>query len=813
MASSPLQLTVHVTAPAARRQAWRSWLNQGAAPAAATVVETPLAAAQLSRWLGAGRALAAHRVVAWGAGGVDAALWSAVLAPALAAVLPTASPYRTAPGAAAAVLKAALVAHGRRVPPARLQDLAPDLSEAMGAAWRLWDRVRWGAAAAAPEVPPAGALAVYGALGEAQDWVLSEARHRPVRVFLASRGRRHAPMPGLSWWERQGAQVDDARPDSPAAEPEPLRLAVRHPDDSRWAVDSVLRTDAAGDVLVVAATGRAAALARDLRGLGWRAAAHPAAPLPSLARAAWEASVERPPAAALLEWARSLPQAAWPLEVEPVFKNLGHPAKWPAPVRAAHSAMAAARVAMLAAEDWAAVGRQLDRWRKAAGASPGRPHPALALWDRAEVAPAPASVEAWVASELAGPGDLAEVAADVWVVESDAAAAGFSPSALIILDEARDPTEALDPDDVPAVLTERVRVQLGLAGTPARHEQAIWRRSSLAASAGAVVAVVVDPEAEARGVRPPAARGAGLGAALGRDLSAFSPFDGQFAPGAVPVPHSASGFERFGRCPLQYAWGALDIEPAAAASADPDPRSVGLWMHRVLAQAAAQVPPPPILELQALLEAAVREDPPAASVLPGLLAGRLEGLAADVAEVLAENPPPPDGHLETEWRWDLAWQGQELTGRMDRVEQHADGSVLVVDYKSGAVDSAHVNPTHLQLALYARAASERLGVPLDRVAAAYWGIRRETGFAKKGLEPPTAARWEEAEAIMAGVMERAAAGALYMFPTGGACRTCDYRAACPSNADALGRRKVAGAAGFHTLWSSGGEGGRKRAPD
>ncbi len=807
MANPSVQLTVHVAAPRERPAAWRSWLEESAGQA--TVVETPLAAAQLSRWLGRwGRATPA--VVAWETRAADIPLWSAVLAPALAAALPAISPYQAAPGAAAAVLSAVRIAHDRGVPLARLEDLDPALSEAMAAGWRLWDRVGWGGVAAlAAGVPPEGPLAVYGAVDAARDWVLGQARRRPVQVFLASLGARRAPTPPLEWWARQGARVDDARPERAAADREPLRVGVRHPDDSRWAVDSALRSVPGGDVLVVAPPGQAEALARDLRGLGWRAAAHPASPAPLGEWAAWEASVEQPPAPALMEWVRRLPQASAVADAEQVFKHLGHPDRWPAAVRAAHRRMAAARTAMLAAPTWAAASHHQARWRQAAGVRAGRDQPALAVWDAAEVLPAPASVEAWMAAELAAREDgILPGAVDVWVVESDAAAAGFAPSTLIVLEGAGS-EDALGTAEVPAILTERVRARLGLPTDGVRREDLRQRRIQLAASAAQVVVVVAGPEAEAPGgvrwVDPPTARGAGLGSALGRELPSFGPFDGQFLPAAVPGPRSASGFERFGRCPLQYAWRALGIEPAIIPSADADPRSVGLWMHRVLAQTAGQVPPPSISQLEALLQEAMREEPPAASVLPGLLAGRLEGLAADLAEVLAANPPRPEDHLHTEWSWELSWQSQPLTGRMDRVEQRADGTVLVVDYKSGTVDAGKVNPTHIQLALYARAASEALHVPLDSVSAAYWGIRRDSGFAQKILEPPTSARWEEAEAIMAGVVERTAAGALYMFPSAGACRACDWRAACPSSAEALGRQKVAGASGFAALWPGRGE--------
>ena len=228
-------------------------------------------------------------------------------------------------------------------------------------------------------------------------------------------------------------------------------------------------------------------------------------------------------------------------------------------------------------------------------------------------------------------------------------------------------------------------------------------------------------------------------------------------------------------------------------------------MHRVLAEAAGQVPPPPPAMVRARLDRAVDEDPPAATVLPGLLAGRLDAMVADLVAVLAASPPA--GTLATELSWELSWRDVALKGVMDRVEQHPDGTVLVVDYKSGEPPAPSVHPTRLQLALYAYAASTTGHVPLEAVSAAYWGITSRKGFARKALKPPITDRWAEADAIMAGVLERVEAGELYMFPSAGACRTCDWRTACPGAAEALGRQKGRTATAFARLWPDRGEEG------
>ena len=817
MAHSHGTLTVHVAAPRERLTAWCTWAMDVQAGPPTTVVSTPLVAVQLSQgFRHATGGESSVPVVAWPTddGGTKdpRALWADVLAPALEDSLPLASPYRGTPGAASAVLRAARVLHDQRVPMGRLAELPPALAEAMTGARAWWARVGWGASdvgRAHGALAGDGPLAVYGATAAPRDWVLDQSRQRAVHLFLTS----GTP---LAWWRGQGAQVMETRPARPPLPPARDVVVVADPDDTRWAVTKVLtRADVHRDVLVVAPRDRAAALARDLRGLGWSATAFPPPLAPSPGLAAWEASVERAPLAPLMEWARARTNPGAAAERERLFLHAGHPTRWPPAVRAAHDAMTAARTLLLAAKDWSTVGRQAARWAAAAGVPLGETDPALARWDAAGVPTAPLGIEAWLLAQLNQPTAIPPDPV-VWVVENEAAAAGFTPSMLILVGDAADPGATRVPDDEPAVLTERVRAQLGLATAEVRREAARARRDQLTALSERVC--VVEETARDRetddGPRVGAPRhdGGGLGVALGRSRPQFGAFDGQFDPRAVPAPRSASGFERYGRCPLQYAWRALGVEPMSAPSAEPDPRSVGSWMHRVLAGAAGHVPPPSPAAVRELLDRAVAEDPPAATVLPGLLAGRLDGLVADLVAVLAASPP--EGTLATELPWELTWRDVALKGVMDRVERRPDGTVRVADYKSGEPPAATVHPTRLQLALYAYAASETFQVPLEAVSAAYWGITSQKGFAHKALKPPIANRWAEAEAILGGVLERVAAGRLFMFPGPNACRTCDWRAACPAEAETLGRQKARAVPEFASLWPDRGEGnGDADTPD
>jgi len=51
--------------------------------------------------------------------------------------------------------------------------------------------------------------------------------------------------------------------------------------------------------------------------------------------------------------------------------------------------------------------------------------------------------------------------------------------------------------------------------------------------------------------------------------------------------------------------------------------------------------------------------------------------------------------------------GTKLTGRIDRVDRAPDGSVVIVDYKTGKARSQEDADESLQLSIYAMAAHEK----------------------------------------------------------------------------------------------------------
>jgi putative RecB family exonuclease len=125
--------------------------------------------------------------------------------------------------------------------------------------------------------------------------------------------------------------------------------------------------------------------------------------------------------------------------------------------------------------------------------------------------------------------------------------------------------------------------------------------------------------------------------------------------------------------------------------------------------------------------------------------------------------------------------GRTLAGKFDRIDRMPDGTLRVVDYKTGKskpVDRARADD--LQLAAYALIAQRKFKVPVSRCSFLFLQEGTEVGW-----EPD--APWLEAkEAEILGLMdgirrERALPDGPGKFPPtpNPLCGWCDYRALCP----------------------------------
>ncbi|MGA9528038.1 MAG: ATP-dependent DNA helicase [Terriglobales bacterium] len=133
--------------------------------------------------------------------------------------------------------------------------------------------------------------------------------------------------------------------------------------------------------------------------------------------------------------------------------------------------------------------------------------------------------------------------------------------------------------------------------------------------------------------------------------------------------------------------------------------------------------------------------------------------------------------LQTEQKFDLPIAGTKLTGRVDRMDQMAEG-VAIVDYKTGRPKTQEEADKSLQLSLYALAAKEAWGL---RVARLIFHNLEDNSVVETTRD--------EADLQAAKIKVRAAAENIAKgeFPAkpGYQCSFCPYRNLCPATEKVL----------------------------
>lgn len=169
---------------------------------------------------------------------------------------------------------------------------------------------------------------------------------------------------------------------------------------------------------------------------------------------------------------------------------------------------------------------------------------------------------------------------------------------------------------------------------------------------------------------------------------------------------SASAVETYETCPLQFKFERewrLSREVSAA-------MQYGAAIHRVLRtyyDAIRLQRPKSDEELLQLFS----EDPGVAGIADEYQRGLylkqgLEQLREFLAAARSSSPPEV---LHTEEWFDVQVAGTKVAGRIDRIDRFADGSVKIVDYKTGKAKTQEEADESLQLSIYAMAAREKWG--------------------------------------------------------------------------------------------------------
>jgi len=246
---------------------------------------------------------------------------------------------------------------------------------------------------------------------------------------------------------------------------------------------------------------------------------------------------------------------------------------------------------------------------------------------------------------------------------------------------------------------------------------------------------------------------------------------------------SASAIDTYERCGLQFKFQRdwkLPEDPAAA-------MQFGASMHRVLKtyyDSIRQGRPKTEEEILALF----RQDLAQARIQEPYQHELYEKLGvAQLQDHLASQSKRAIEVLHTEERFEVQVGKTTVAGRMDRIDRLPDGSVMIVDYKTGKARDQKAADESLQLSLYAIAAAEK------------WGYR-VGALALHNLEDDVSVITTRSEADLAAARERvkhAAEGiAAEDFPirTGTHCAFCAYRNLCPKQERRMPLRVVSDAA-------------------
>ncbi|MEO9224535.1 MAG: PD-(D/E)XK nuclease family protein [Acidimicrobiales bacterium] len=317
-------------------------------------------------------------------------------------------------------------------------------------------------------------------------------------------------------------------------------------------------------------------------------------------------------------------------------------------------------------------------------------------------------------------------------------------------------------------------------------------------------------------VRADAALASALRAEVARTTEGFTVFDGKVDPSSAPAlsdrPLSPTSLQRYATCPRQYFFSnILGLQPIE----QPDditqikPMVRGTLVHRILERwIDERIASGDTNVDHDRLYALAEEEFDSLEALG--LTGRALRWAYDKEQIRGDLAVVANSASGTPVAVEMAF-GQDgeppvivtlptggavsFKGTIDRVDRMADGSLSVVDYKTGSnygyttVEATTVDRGEkLQLPLYAMGARQRFGSRDLPVRAFYWFISRAGGFKRYGYEVT-----KERVGVLADTLDVLVDGIRSgRFPanpgeietrynTNANCTYCDFDSVCPTD--------------------------------
>jgi DNA helicase II / ATP-dependent DNA helicase PcrA len=241
---------------------------------------------------------------------------------------------------------------------------------------------------------------------------------------------------------------------------------------------------------------------------------------------------------------------------------------------------------------------------------------------------------------------------------------------------------------------------------------------------------------------------------------------------------SASAVETYGRCGLQFKlerdW-RLAAKPAAA-------MQFGAAMHRVLktyfdsVQLGRPKTEDELIEILRMDLADAKIQEPYQHELY-----EKQGIAQLRDFLAALRSLPASKVLHTEQPFEIRIGETVVVGRIDRIDERPDGSVAIVDYKTGKARDQEDADESLQLSLYAIAAHEKWGYKVG--ALIFHNLEENVPVITMREEPQLLAARQRVTAAAEGIAQ-----GIFEAKTGMHCKFCAYWSVCPQQENRMPHR-------------------------